>query len=103
MHSYPPRSKRHLLGALALAGTAFGLLMLHSVSAYAIHFDVSISLDNGPVAGSKLITGAFGDLPFDTQPFDHLTGQALFPGDFGDFEGEFFIGLNSCRPVVGCA
>jgi hypothetical protein len=35
----------------------------------------------------KLIAGAFGDLPFDTQPFDHLTGHALFPGDFGDFEG----------------
>ena len=28
MHSYPLRSKRHLLGALALAGAAFGLLML---------------------------------------------------------------------------
>ena len=66
---------------------AVGLLMLHAVSAHAIHFDVSISLDNGPVAGSQLIAGAFGDLPFDTQPFDHLTGHALFPGDFGDFEG----------------
>ena len=28
MHSYPQRSKRRLLGALALAGTAFGLLVL---------------------------------------------------------------------------
>ncbi|MBW8464420.1 MAG: tripartite tricarboxylate transporter substrate binding protein, partial [Acidovorax sp.] len=26
MHSYPPRSKRRLLGALALAGMAFSLL-----------------------------------------------------------------------------
>ncbi|MDP2868924.1 PEP-CTERM sorting domain-containing protein [Methyloversatilis sp.] len=66
---------------------AVALLMLHAVSVQAQHVDVAISLDKGPVSGSQLIIGAFGDLPFDIQPLDHLTGHALFPANFGDFEG----------------
>lgn len=52
-----------------------------------IHFDVTISLDNGPVAGSRIVVGAYGDLPFASLPIDQATGHYIFPGDFGDFEG----------------
>ncbi|WP_232417859.1 PEPxxWA-CTERM sorting domain-containing protein [Methyloversatilis thermotolerans] len=66
-------------------------LALSGVSSVAlgqsIHFDVTISLDKGPVVGSKLVAGAFGDLPFATLPTDYETGAFVFPGNFGDFEG----------------
>ena len=63
------------------------LLAFHATAAHAIHFDVAIGLDKGTVAGSKITIGVYGDLPFQQLPVDAYTGYALFPGDFGDFEG----------------
>lgn len=66
---------------------SFVALSLYASAAHAIHFDVEIGLDHGPVAGSRITTGVYGDLPFSTLPLDAATGYAVFPADFGDFEG----------------
>ncbi|MBC7208800.1 MAG: PEP-CTERM sorting domain-containing protein [Methyloversatilis sp.] len=66
---------------------AAALLSFHVTAAHAIHFDVAIGLDQGPVAGSRITVGAYGDLPFEQLPIDVHTGYMVFPGDFGDFEG----------------
>lgn len=64
------------------------LLSLAAASAHAIHYDVWVTTSEGPVAGSQIEIGFFGDLSFaDGLPVDTLTGAAIFPGDFNDLEG----------------
>ena len=54
----------------------------------ALHFDVEIRTDNGPVAGSRLQTDFYGDLGLGgALPIDGQTGYKIYPGYFGDLEG----------------
>ncbi|MEF7612754.1 hypothetical protein V4F39_02450 [Aquincola sp. MAHUQ-54] len=56
--------------------------------AWALHFDIELRTSQGPQAGSRIATEFFGDLGLAGRlPIDHQTGQKIFPGYFGDFEG----------------
>lgn len=77
---------QHALNRLLRSLTAAAVL-LAPLQAHALHFDVRVGTSHGPVAGSTLTVGVYGDLPYTTLPVDIHTGYVLFPGNFGDFEG----------------
>lgn len=68
-------------------GVAVTAVLSMPLHAHALHFDVRVGTSQGPVAGSTLTVGVYGDLPYTTLPVDIHTGYVLFPGNFGDFEG----------------
>lgn len=73
----------------SLKGWVVGCALLAlSPWASAVHFDVEIRTDRGPVAGSRLLTTFYGDEGLDgILPIDGQTGYQIFPGYFGDLEG----------------
>jgi hypothetical protein len=74
--------------ARQLSAALVFLLWLLSTPALAVHFDVELRTTNGPVPGSRITTGFFGDLNVTgALPVDGLTGYKIFWGYFGDPEG----------------
>lgn len=57
--------------------------------AWAVHFDIELRTDRGPVAGARITTDFYGDLTewAGNLPIDAETGQKIYPGYFGDLEG----------------
>ena len=54
----------------------------------ALHFDVELKTDPGPVAGARITTDFHGDLGLAGQlPIDGETGFKIYPAYFGDLEG----------------
>lgn len=68
---------------------SFGLfVLLYATVAQAIHYDVRLGTDNGPVSGSKITIDFYGDLDLAGKlPTDAKTGHKLFPGYFDDLAG----------------
>lgn len=61
---------------------------LWSPAVQAVHFDIELRTDPGPVAGARITTAFYGDLDLAGQlPIDGETGFKMFPGYFGDVEG----------------
>lgn len=64
---------------------ALCLLVPH---AQALHFDVELRTDPGPVPGARITADFYGDLALAGQlPVDARTGYKIYPGYFGDLEG----------------
>ncbi len=63
-----------------LIGCAAALL---AQPVWAVHFDVMLDTDPGPVAGARLTIGFYGDAVVGSDlPIDYATGQMIFPGAF---------------------
>lgn len=75
--------------ALRLAtGLVVCAAALWSTAVQAVHFDIELRTDPGPVAGARITTEFYGDLDLAGQlPIDGETGFKMFPGYFGDVEG----------------
>ncbi len=71
----------------ALRSALAAAAMLAAGSAAALHFDVALRTNPGPVAGARIVTDVLGDLPAGSLPVDGETGLQVFPGYFGDVEG----------------
>lgn len=69
--------------AVALAFAA----LLAAGKAQAQHFDVELRTDKGPVAGSRITTGFYGDTQSVGVSVDAVTGHQIFPAYLGDFAG----------------
>ena len=64
------------------------LVGLMSSPVLALHFDVELKTDPGPVAGARITTDFHGDLGLAGQlPIDGETGFKIYPAYFGDLEG----------------
>jgi hypothetical protein len=63
-----------------------------SGAVWAVHYDVELRTSNGPVAGSRINTGFFGDpIAGGSLLIEWGTGFQMFPAYLGDLEGGPFL------------